>query len=463
MHTADPSTRDHRGRMRRSAALAAIALAALASPLALPSAQAAPTTSAGSAPARLCDGLVATIIGHSGQKLISGTRADDVILGTSGDDVIKGNGGNDTICGHDGSDRINGGSGADWVDGGSGNDRINGGAGKDRLFGSTGRDVLRGRQGADVLTGGPDADRLVGGAGRDILDGEFDDVVRDTPPAPQYTFSFAYTSSITIPEATTRTIHSGCPAGWYVRPGQPNVWDTSSVNAFFTYKDDGPVFHESSGDGVSGDYPTPKISMPLFQNLYVSFYNSSLLHHEDASITFWCDKVPDWYTNQPSTAVRDIGPVNPGCYYCSFNDQLTNLKTGFALDPSNGAAGNPVLVQDRSGSSSQNWYLQGSSGGSAFIGGLATFGLWKDDTLLKTAIAQNGSAYTWASASDEPPANGRFYLVDQGAGGIYAGAMLVNTTTNECLASPDSANTPVVAVLCDATDQSQWWKVSDAV
>ncbi|MEZ4869770.1 MAG: hypothetical protein R3C14_51065 [Caldilineaceae bacterium] len=70
----------------------------------------------------LCNGLVPTIVGTSG---------NDVLFGTPGDDIIDGLGGNDTILGRGGNDLICGGSGDDLLVGGHGMDICNGGAGKD--------------------------------------------------------------------------------------------------------------------------------------------------------------------------------------------------------------------------------------------------------------------------------------------------------------------------------------------
>ena len=97
------------------------------------------------APVVKCDGLTATIIGTSGNDVITGTKGVDIIAGLNGNDVISGLGGRDRICGGNGNDRING---------GSGNDRIIGGAGNDRLLGVGGRDLLIGGDGADFCNGG---------------------------------------------------------------------------------------------------------------------------------------------------------------------------------------------------------------------------------------------------------------------------------------------------------------------
>ena len=57
---------------------------------------------------------------------------------------------------------------------------LNGGAGEDQLFGSGGADVLSGDAGEDLLVGGPGADTASGGAGNDVLvwnNGDGSDVV----------------------------------------------------------------------------------------------------------------------------------------------------------------------------------------------------------------------------------------------------------------------------------------------
>ena len=68
----------------------------------------------------LCNGLVATIIGTSGDDKIDGTEGADVIVGLGGNDNLRGLGGNDTICGNEGNDLLRGSSGTDFCDGGLG-------------------------------------------------------------------------------------------------------------------------------------------------------------------------------------------------------------------------------------------------------------------------------------------------------------------------------------------------------
>lgn len=109
-----------------------------------------------------CFGQPATIIGTSG---------DDVITGTSGDDVIVTFGGNDHVVGAEGFDRICLGPGDDSAIGGKRGDRIDGGLGDDELRGNKGNDILKGGAGADLLIGNENADSLYGGSGRDTVQG----------------------------------------------------------------------------------------------------------------------------------------------------------------------------------------------------------------------------------------------------------------------------------------------------
>jgi hypothetical protein len=100
-------------------------------------------------PQILCNGMVVTKLGTSGNDTLVGTSGADVIHGLGGNDIIKGLRGNDTICG------------------GAGNDTLRGGKGKDRLFGEAGNDKLYGDQQNDRLDGGAGRDRCNGGPGRD--------------------------------------------------------------------------------------------------------------------------------------------------------------------------------------------------------------------------------------------------------------------------------------------------------
>ncbi|RHW25648.1 hypothetical protein D0Z08_17870 [Nocardioides immobilis] len=137
-----------------------------------------------------CGGMAATIVGTSGNDVLTGTAGDDVIVGLKGDDVIDGGlgadricgrGGDDSITGNGGTDHLFGGAGVDYMDGGvggccdasanTGDDVLSGGIGDDNLhasdFSTTGN-TIHGRQGADdiyLYSGGA----AYGGKGRDTL------------------------------------------------------------------------------------------------------------------------------------------------------------------------------------------------------------------------------------------------------------------------------------------------------
>ena len=108
-----------------------------------------------------CMGQNATIIGDSGDNVLTDTPQDDVIWAGGGNDRIDvRNGGNDLVCGNRGNDKI--------IARGYGN--LHGGLGNDRF-------ILRG--GSFLVFGGDGNDRfflvasdhaLHGGAGRDWVD-----------------------------------------------------------------------------------------------------------------------------------------------------------------------------------------------------------------------------------------------------------------------------------------------------
>jgi Ca2+-binding RTX toxin-like protein len=131
--------------------------------------------------------------GGVNQTLI-GTSGDDVITGGDGDDTIDGLAGNDTLDGGLGNDTLIGGSGADVLIGGGGNDTVsfagstaggvvvNLGAPNNNVSGSgsggdaegdtySGIENAIGTDFADTLSGGNGTQTLVGGGGNDVLDG----------------------------------------------------------------------------------------------------------------------------------------------------------------------------------------------------------------------------------------------------------------------------------------------------
>jgi len=90
-----------------------------------------------------------SIVGTSGNDVLSGTSGSESIAGLGGDDVIFCNGGDDNGFGDDGNDQIHGDDGNDVCDGGTGDDVLDGG---------NGNDILAGGDGSDTLIGGPGID-----------------------------------------------------------------------------------------------------------------------------------------------------------------------------------------------------------------------------------------------------------------------------------------------------------------
>ncbi len=94
------------------------------------------------------------------------------IVGTSGDDILSGNDAKNTIKGLDGNDQLNGFGGDDKLLGGSGDDSLYGGTGDDRLIGGDGNDFLYGQDGDDFIDPGNNNyfDWIDTGAGNDTID-----------------------------------------------------------------------------------------------------------------------------------------------------------------------------------------------------------------------------------------------------------------------------------------------------
>ncbi|WP_307814328.1 calcium-binding protein [Nocardioides baculatus] len=108
-----------------------------------------------SAPAT-CAGVTATIVGTTGDDVLTGTPGDDVIAALDGNDEIDGGSGNDLVCGD---------AGADLLHGGPGDDRLYGGDnGLVPLFESEPE---------------PSGDTLVPGPGDDLVDVGVNTVIRD--------------------------------------------------------------------------------------------------------------------------------------------------------------------------------------------------------------------------------------------------------------------------------------------
>ncbi|MBA4489966.1 pre-peptidase C-terminal domain-containing protein [Paracoccus sp. S1E-3] len=143
-----------------------------------------------------------TIVGTSGNDVLSGMDNDNIINGGAGHDVLRGNGGNDLLIGGLGNDGLLGGLGHDTADyrvnttvivnlgltggqqtgqgkdslhsiegviSGSGSDLLTGNAANNTLDAGLGNDRVDGAAGNDTLIGGHGNDVILGGAGEDTL------------------------------------------------------------------------------------------------------------------------------------------------------------------------------------------------------------------------------------------------------------------------------------------------------
>ncbi len=113
-----------------------------------------------------------TVIGGSGDDLLTGSTGADTISGGSGNDVLAGNGGADTISGDAGDDSVTGGSGADVLSGGDGNDTITGSTGNDSITGGAGNDRIvftLADAATSAITGADTNDTIAGGDGTDYI------------------------------------------------------------------------------------------------------------------------------------------------------------------------------------------------------------------------------------------------------------------------------------------------------
>jgi Ca2+-binding RTX toxin-like protein len=134
----------------------ALALALLASLVAVSSAGAAPSCAEG--PETVGETIVGTPCGDT----IRPPRAVTTVFGEGGDDTLYGGRGNDRLDGGEGADRLYGGIGDDRLRGGPGADLVAGGFGADSLDGEAGGDYVRGDATIDAIgdSGGDGADSL---------------------------------------------------------------------------------------------------------------------------------------------------------------------------------------------------------------------------------------------------------------------------------------------------------------
>lgn len=114
-----------------------------------------------------------SIVGASGNDVISVGSGDDTLLGGFGADTITGGDGADHIYGEQNNDFLQGNQGHDNIHGGSSNDTVYGGQGNDYVQGNIGADFVNGNRGNDTVLGGKDADIVYGGQNEDYVNGNF--------------------------------------------------------------------------------------------------------------------------------------------------------------------------------------------------------------------------------------------------------------------------------------------------
>ena len=111
---------------------------------------------------------VTTVLGGTGDDVITGNGYANALTGDSGNDVITGGGGDDRLFGGPGSDRLDSGPGQDYLEGDDGNDVLTGGPNVDTFYGEdplcasngcTGRDQILARDGnPEFVACGPGID-----------------------------------------------------------------------------------------------------------------------------------------------------------------------------------------------------------------------------------------------------------------------------------------------------------------
>lgn len=113
-----------------------------------------------------------SLLGGTGDDILTGDRGADTVAGGAGNDLLGGRGGDDMIDGGTGKDHIDGGAGADTLFGGDDDDVVQGNDGNDLIEGGRGNDALAGHMDDDQLSGNEGIDSLLGGSGNDTLSGD---------------------------------------------------------------------------------------------------------------------------------------------------------------------------------------------------------------------------------------------------------------------------------------------------
>lgn len=286
------------------------------------------------------------------------------------------------------------------------------------------------------------------------------------PPPPAGATSFAYSVPRQVPsESSATTEVTGCPEGYYVRPG---TGDTEGANTpapmIHLFVGDTVWMHQTQTPALLTEYP----GTALYQQVKAGYDNLSPDSTHHFTMTFWCDKLP----SAPLTSAVD--PAATGA------SALTGTRGHFAV-PMRSSHTGLYLTDAHAGSaptmsaSPTTLYFGGDQNGSLVeVDETYAYGVWTlDGALVGSSLAIVNGTPQWVATGDGL-GNGGQLLPVQGA--MTDGSTLLVQSASvpipadpppngpgvlgaggQCLAAPDGAGSTPALADCDATDPSQYW------
>ncbi len=271
-------------------------------------------------------------------------------------------------------------------------------------------------------------------------------------------------------DKTLTVQNASCPSGFYVRPTPPpTMFPTDGLSPAVWLS----VSNGSSHVYVDGTTPGTRYGQGAFapfSDFTVKFRSDTPDAHT-LTFSWWCDAIAPWMNFTTDQAQSQISPPTPNNPYASYQSTaLTNDATGLVLNDANTATteGNPIITWPNSaGASNQAWYF--NSGG--VLHDIPVYALWLGNgggsgTTIRLA-QENTTSHQVAlhNTQGAVPSGGSWYYLDTIPGPNSANVgkldvMLINTTTNQCLAGPSQQGTQVQTLACNTTDKSQWWTVT---
>jgi len=265
-----------------------------------------------------------------------------------------------------------------------------------------------------------------------------------------------------------------CQAGYYVRPAAvTNVAAQPQLVVRIDTDSDYLSLDITATNPYGAAPPKNSGARQLYQS-FTYYVRSSTPYTHNYSVTWWCDKVPDWYQPTTSSVGEQPAPPYPNPSLDGFyTNQLMNQGPGALVMNNAGNTktnGNPVVGwPDAPGQPNQNWFFT-PLGHFANLPMVNLYSIWLRSTIVTDYVVTMDDTTAAHPLSIQYSAGGTpkyssWYLVGGGAGvqppppnKADNAVMIVNRDEPLlCLTGPANAGEPIAGAPCDANNPAQYW------